>query len=342
MSCARPLPRLAFALALALAAPSVAVAQSAQDKAAAEALFREGRALLAEGDVAAACAKLDQSVRLDRSPGALLNLADCHAREGRTASAWAEFLEAARLADDTGWKAGALEARRRAAEVEPGLSRLTVRVSEPVEGLTLSLDGTSMEQAAFGTPLPADPGEHTLVAEAPGREPWRTTVTLGAQGDRREVVVPALVVADAGGATPPRQAEASSDEGTLAAVDVDTSAPPAEEGGSVLPWVIGGIGVAALAAGAVFGVLAKGRYDDAEKDCPSHTDCGGAALDASDDADLNANLSNVGFGVGLVGIGVAAVLLLTEDGTEAAGARAPVLRAGLAPGEAAVAVGGRF
>src|SRR5688572_10857098 len=78
-------------LALCVLAPR---AHADEGRAAAEALFREGRRLLGAGQVDAACEKLAQSQKLDPSGGTLMNLADCHERQGKTASAWSGFVEA--------------------------------------------------------------------------------------------------------------------------------------------------------------------------------------------------------------------------------------------------------
>src|SRR5690348_8189279 len=98
----RALPTgLAFLMSI-VAAPARADT-SAEDRAAADALFREGRALVKRGDYAAGCQKLAASQKLDPATGTLLALGDCYAREGRTASAWATFNEAiasARRAND--------------------------------------------------------------------------------------------------------------------------------------------------------------------------------------------------------------------------------------------------
>ena len=76
-----------FAVAL-LASGSPAGAQPAplgNDRVAAEALFDEGRNLVAAGKIAEACPKFADSQRLDPSPSTLLNLASCWEKLGRTA-----------------------------------------------------------------------------------------------------------------------------------------------------------------------------------------------------------------------------------------------------------------
>ena len=99
------------------------------DPAAAEALFQQGRALLERGELAAACAKFESSQVNEPSGGTLLNLADCRARQGKTATAWAHFVAAERLAGLQGRPEQAAEARRRGSEIEPTLSTLTLHAA---------------------------------------------------------------------------------------------------------------------------------------------------------------------------------------------------------------------
>src|SRR5690348_15501816 len=80
------------------------VARAEGDKATAEALFSEGRRLMASGDYAAACEKFAASQKHDPGLGTSLNLADCYEKSGRTASAWAEFRDAASAAHRVGSK----------------------------------------------------------------------------------------------------------------------------------------------------------------------------------------------------------------------------------------------
>ena len=74
---------------LLVVAPARAQAPTSTDKVAAEALFEEGRRLVAAGSFVDACPKFADSQRLDPSPGTLLNLASCYEKLGRSATAWA-------------------------------------------------------------------------------------------------------------------------------------------------------------------------------------------------------------------------------------------------------------
>src|SRR5215470_3965724 len=104
-------------------------AQSTSDKAAAEALFDQGRAAMQDGDFGKACGLLERSQHIDPGVGTLLYLAECYEKSNRTASAWATFREAADAADRAKESVRARTGRDRAARLEPFLSRLTIQVA---------------------------------------------------------------------------------------------------------------------------------------------------------------------------------------------------------------------
>src|SRR5690349_16355314 len=85
-------PMLATTLfgAIVSLAPNTAFA----DEATAEALFQAGKTLMEQKKYAEACPKLEASYKLDPGVGTMLNLADCHEKEGKLARAWGEWGEA--------------------------------------------------------------------------------------------------------------------------------------------------------------------------------------------------------------------------------------------------------
>ena len=97
-----------------------------------------------------------------------MNLAHCHQEQGRTASAWAEFRQAAAQADAAGKPERAEYARSRASRLEGRLPRLTLSVAERAAGLEVRLDGQVIGAGAMDAPLPVDPGERRVEASAPG------------------------------------------------------------------------------------------------------------------------------------------------------------------------------
>src|SRR5580693_2868029 len=119
--------RLVWASGLALGAlliPTAAYGQKSADAARAEALFAEGRRLMAGHDYTAACPKFADSQALDPAPGTALNLATCYERAGKLASAWATFKTAQASAESAGQRDRAAAARKQVANLEPKLSRL--------------------------------------------------------------------------------------------------------------------------------------------------------------------------------------------------------------------------
>src|SRR5215207_6184074 len=170
---------LALSLALLAGAPA-SFAQSETKTAVAEALYRQARELMAAGNYEAACPKLAESQRLDPATGTLLNLAACHEKQGKLATAWIEYSDALVAARRDGREDRVEYDRQRAAELEPRLSRLTLVLAADADepGLTLELDGSSIGRAVLGAATPVDPGPHLVRVSAPGKKPWEQSVQI--------------------------------------------------------------------------------------------------------------------------------------------------------------------
>lgn len=161
------------------------------DSATAQALFDQGVKLMSEKKFAEACPKFEESQRLDPGLGTQMNLALCYESLGRYASAWSLYLEVAGTAKATGQTEREKKARDAAKALEPKLSKLTIEVESPPEGLEVKRNGALVGQATWGTPIPVDPGEVKITAMAPNRKLWETAITIEKPGETT-VTVPEL------------------------------------------------------------------------------------------------------------------------------------------------------
>lgn len=287
---------------------TTARAQSAE----AEALFRDGRALLKHGQLAAGCDKLAASERLESSVGTLLNLGDCREKLGQVASAWAAFRKAEAMAKrNRGDDRRQAEAQRRAAQLEPRLATFEIDVPQHIEGLIVHRDGEFVGDAQWTTALPIDPGSYTIVAEAPGYQAWRTTVVIGAGARREVVVIPSLL------RVPVDPVPA------ISATPLDEPPPPAE------PFTVGttrgagtwsttralSVGLALAGAGALgtgvyFGVHAGTLEGRSDRRCPQSVCGDSTGLLLNDQAQDSARRANILYIAGGGTLATAVVLWL--------------------------------
>ena len=277
----------------------------ASNRAAAEALFNSGRSLAASGKYAEACPKFEASQQLDPGLGTLLNLAECYEKLGKTASAWAEYREAIPLARAAGSKVRLDLATERAAALESRLSTLTIRAmggAEEPTGLEVRRDGLPVQPAELGSPIPVDPGPHTIEAAAPGKQKWSATVQI-ADASKLAIEVPQLKpLSEASPLQPAKPIEA----------------PPLDQGahsGSTqrtLGIVVGAAGVVSLGIGAVFGLGASSKWSDAKSKCSAYPyGCSQESLDDRSSAESKASVATVLFIVGGAAVAGGAVLWLT-------------------------------
>lgn len=276
---------------------AAADAPTAEEQALATTLFRDAKALLEAGNVAEACRKLEESQRLHPAGGTLLNLAVCHEKEGKTASAWSEYRQARVIAarDQRSDRVELVD--ERLAIVEPKLSKLVVEIPPAVDvtDIEVTVDARVLRRPAWGTSVPVDPGEHVIEAKARGKKSWRTQVTVLPDADLRTVVVPAW-----------------EDEPAPVAVAPPTPAPrvgpetPSSPGWSrhrTIAAVAGIAGVAAVGIGTFFGVRAIDKHDESDALCTANP-CSQASFDAHDSAKTAADISTIAFAAGLVALGV--------------------------------------
>ncbi len=266
-------------------ATSVTQAQPSANKAAADALFAEGRALMTQNKYEEACAKFVESERFEPGVGTSLNLGECHEKQGHTASAYGAFGEAKRLAmirKDTEREA---VAQGRRAAIEPRLSKVAFSLPKNVLRPRVLLDGQELGAGAIGAAIPVDPGKHVVEAFAPDKLPFAKVL----QVPSGPVTVPVEVFfLD----KPPPQWSTTRSAGVL----------------------VGAAGVVGVLAGGVFGSVAIAKNDTSKQEClpadPSRCSLRGVSLrnQAGTFADVStgtmlAGGAMVGLGVGLFFLG---------------------------------------
>jgi tetratricopeptide (TPR) repeat protein len=110
--------RTVFVGLLLLLWPSLSLAQT-RDASPADVLFERGLAAFESGRIDEACANFEDSLRLDAAAGTLINLARCHERQGKTATALAEYKQVVSLSVRAGNHERARVAQAEADRLEP-------------------------------------------------------------------------------------------------------------------------------------------------------------------------------------------------------------------------------
>ncbi len=283
---------------------------SPTDKATAQALFDQGKQLAASGKYADACPKFEESQRLDPGMGTQFQLANCYEHAGRTASAWTLFLEVASAA--RGMKQAEREkvARDRAAALEKKIPKLTISVAstDASPGIEVKRDGVLVGRAQWGAPLPCDPGEHVVVAQAAGKKSFEKRIQLAA-GTTGAIEIPALENADVA------QTSANTTPATAA---VDGSVDVAHAGSSqrTIGLVVAGAGVVGLGVGGILGLAAKSRFNEAATLCDD-SGCTQDGVEIRHSAVSRGNVATIVFGIGAAGLIAGGVIWATSPKGEA-------------------------
>lgn len=179
-----------------------------------------------------------------------------------------------------------------------------------VSDVKVTVDGQPLADRLDGTALPVDRGSHVFAFTVAGQPPVtrRFVLTEGEKGRREKIVLGTgvspppgpLGVPQGSGSSPVHPQEAGSGMGTQ----------------RLLGFVAGGVGLAGIALGSVFGVMTLSEKSQQMTACPSST-CGSAghaqALDDHSAGLTDSTISTVGFVAGGVLL-VGGVLLLLTGG----------------------------
>jgi hypothetical protein len=307
-----------------------AAAQSKDDLERARNFFREGLSLEAAGNWAQALAKFREVGKVKLTPQVRFHTARCNEQLGHLSTALGEY----KLAEYEGSEQNIPELKaitEARAALEPRVPKLIIRRGKGAELARVELDGVDLGEGQIGQAVGVDPGPHRIIAKLAGDKEFRYAA-FAKEGETTEIEL-----------APPPEEEGGTPAGNQpkpGGADTGVTTEQVRKS-SALPWIVGGVGVASLAASGVFYILRSGAKSDLESGCRGDV-CPQSLQDTQSKGELYSTLSMVTLGVGVVGIGVATVLLVTAPKKEQA------TQTGLhwdvvgGPGTAAFSVDGRF
>jgi hypothetical protein len=194
------------------------------------------------------------------------------------------------------------DAESLAAELEPKIPSVHLDVKGPPSDapLTVSFDGAVIPPSAVHAARKLNPGEHLVVVSAENYGPSEKRFMLK-EGEQAQLTI--TLSPRAAAPTPPRSQDATGSEPSRSL--------------SPLTYVGFGIGGAGLIAGSLAGAFSLAAASRAEDKCPLKPRCPVTARDDIDTAILLANVSNVGFALGAIGVGVGIFGLVAPGGVKA-------------------------
>ncbi len=279
--------------------------------------FSYGLAEMLAGRYATGCPALEASYRLDPRPGTLFTLAECNLRQGKTATALADYAQFVAVCDGMPPAQQASQAERLAiakqerASLGVVVARVTIRVPDSAPlGTIVRCDDKVIAGPVLVGGLALDPGDHTIGTEAPDGRTGSLKISLEA-GERRSVVAP--IPTSSGSLAAPAEA-------------LGTTAAPATSHASRRLWIdgagaAGGLGL--LVAGAA-GALALSKASTANGGCNAAGVCASReAADAGNSAHALSDVATAALAFAAVGFAVAAVLWISEP----AASRSPTVAA---------------
>jgi hypothetical protein len=288
---------LSMVAATVFVVPNVAQGQTKTEIDMARNLMDEGDAKLERGDFRGALRSYRAAHTIMNVPTTGIDVARMEAKLGRLVEARKVALEVVRMPTKPQEPKPFVEARSDAQLLADALETRIPRLMIELKGAAVSaqievrIDGHTVPSEEVNSPIPVDPGKHEVSVSVSGAEPEIETVTL-AETEKRTV--------------------------TFGDGDSTSTSDKPVRRTSPLVFVGFGLGGVGLIAGAITGGMSLSRASDVEAICPGGMCANQAALDkakpTNEAAFTLANVSNVAFAVGLLGVGLGVTGLVLSRG----------------------------
>jgi hypothetical protein len=289
------------------------------------------RSLMDEGDAFKQAGDLEQALERYRAAHAIMRVPTTGLEVARTQAELHHLVDATTTAIEVansapGPNEPALFAQARAAagvlveSLRARVPSLTLKI-EPIGVIyELRIDSVLVPEGAHGHPFKLDPGEHTILVQAPGYRAWSEPIVIAeSQRIERRIdlvsIRPARVLED-----PPPFASAKKSAATNISVRYHQADLDADTAARTRGYVALGTGSAVLVAGIISGIAAVSMSEDAKDRCAGSR-CPPSAEPAISRANTLANVSNVTLAFGVLGVGYGLFELLTHASDDADSAR---------------------
>lgn len=272
-----------------------AAAQDKKELSKARALFQRAIELEQAGNYSTALEQFRDVGQVRMTPQVRFHIASCEEKLGRLVTALGGYQLAYADADSVGEEFKA-EVDAAVTRLQASIPKLLIQRGSGAEAAEIQLDGVALGASSVGVPVPLDPGPHAISAKAPGALPFSQTVTI-LENEQKTVDVTL--------APEPQEARP-----TLAA---GTGAPVEKGSPRLVPYVIGGVGIASLIGSGVLFALRQSTLSDLEAQCgPNHDQCPSSAAGDYSNLKLYNVTSQVALGVGVACVATSVTMLLLQ------------------------------
>jgi hypothetical protein len=295
---------LAVPLTAATFYPRSAEAQDKKELSKARALFQRAIELEQAGNYTQALEQFRDVGQVRMTPQVRFHIASCEEKLGRLVTALGGYELALADADSVG-EDFKKEVDTAVTRLRASIPKLLIQRGAGADAAEIELDGVALGASSVGVPVPLDPGPHSVNAKAPGYEPFSQTVSI-AQDEQKTVDIELT-------AEPEPETPAATGAGSQSA---DQGTKPNKK---IIPYVIGGVGVASLIGSGILFGLRQSTLSDLEDKCgPDRKSCPSNARGEVDNLKLYNTTAQIALGVGVVGVGTAVTLLLIQRKHDAA------------------------
>jgi hypothetical protein len=296
--------------------PSLAAEPTKTELAAARDLFVRAEHDEDGGRWADAVEKLRRAASVKMTPGIRFHIALCEEQLGQLVAALGDYTAAEAGARSEGNKEVLDAVLDPIAALRARVPTLTIVLPVDVRDAEVTLDGGALATGLLGTAVPVDVGPHVVMARAPGRTPFSSSVSVTEkQGLTIEVHLARAAVGPPGTPSP----------ATMAPAEERSSNSPGSPRAAAIGTTVAGVAVVGFGVASYF--IAGGKQSTAE------TQCLRLAPTACDDFKSGVRTwDTLALSAWIVGAGLGAVSVYLWTRPTSSSERAPTAQLRVGPG----------